>query len=367
MKTIVDDIKTGNLKHVYLLFGVESYLVRQYVGNLRRALGAQGDSMNCSVFEGEDIDLAQIIDLAETMPFFADHRTIVIKNSGLFKVGKKEKDADKAKDADGEADKDAKDDGGDGEARKGKKKSAAKADAVNPLVDYMDEIPETTYFIFSEDNVDKRSKLYKRIAKVGYAAEFKRRPDGELTRWVLGRLKKEGKKIINPMMEVFFEKTGNDMEIINSELEKLLCYTMGRDVVTAEDVEEICTTQLSDKVFDMIEAIALKEQERALNLYYDLLLLKVAPMMILSLINRQFNILLQLSELAGQGYNTKILAEKLGVRDFVVNKNLRQMRHFTHAQLLTALRDGVRADEDVKSGKMSDRLAVELLIVKFSR
>ena len=42
------------------------------------------------------------------------------------------------------------------------------------------------------------------------------------------------------------------MENISSELEKLISYTLGRDVITEEDVEAICTTQVSNKIFDMI-------------------------------------------------------------------------------------------------------------------
>ena len=44
-------------------------------------------------------------------------------------------------------------------------------------------------------------------------------------------------------MELFLSKTGDDMENIRMELEKLISYTLGRDVITDQDVEEITQTE----------------------------------------------------------------------------------------------------------------------------
>ena len=66
------------------------------------------------------------------------------------------------------------------------------------------------------------------------------------------------------------------MENISRELEKLFCYTMGRDVITAADIEAVCTRQIGNQIFDMVEAIAMRRQKQALDLYYDLLTLKEA-------------------------------------------------------------------------------------------
>ena len=90
MKTIDNDIKTGQLKQVYLLYGEEQYLIRQYRDKLKKAMVAEDDTMNFSSFEGNDINQKEIIDLAETLPFFADRRMILIEDSGLFKKSAEE-------------------------------------------------------------------------------------------------------------------------------------------------------------------------------------------------------------------------------------------------------------------------------------
>ena len=87
MKRIVEDIKSGRFSKVYLLYGEEAYLRRQYCENLRKALVSEGDTMNYSVYAGKDIHVNEVIDCAGTMPFFAERRVILIENSGWLKNG----------------------------------------------------------------------------------------------------------------------------------------------------------------------------------------------------------------------------------------------------------------------------------------
>ncbi len=321
MKTLQEDLKTGNFKHIYLLYGEEAYLVRQYKDRLRDSLCVEGDTMNTSVFSGKDISPASLIDLSETMPFFAERRVIFVENSGFFKKSPED------------------------------------------LAAYLGELPETTYFIFVEEEVDKRGKMYKQVKKFGSVVEFKRQTDAVLMQWILGKLKKENKRITRPVMELFLDKTGTDMELITQELEKLLCYTMEKDVIEAADVEAICANQINGKIFDMVDAIGRKEQKKALDLYYDLLMLKEPAMRILYLVTRHFQILMQLRDMTGKGFDNKQMASKAGVPEFAVRKYLGQAKSFSLAQLEEIVRASVQTDENIKTGQMTDQLAVELLII----
>lgn len=60
----------------------------------------------------------------------------------------------------------------------------------------------------------------------------------------------------------FITKTGNDMENIDRELEKLICYCMDRDTIEEEQVEAICVEQTENKIFEMINAISEKDRSR---------------------------------------------------------------------------------------------------------
>ena len=324
MKNIDEDIKRGQFAQVYLLYGEEAYLKKQYKDKLKHAMVPEGDTMNFSAFEGKSINPKEIIDLAETLPFFADRRVILIENSGFFK------------------------------------------NACEELAEYLPQVATATHFIFVEDEVDKRSKMYKAAKASGRIVEFLPQTEELLTRWILGRLKREGKNITGSVMQLFLTKTGTDMGNIDRELEKLLCYTLDRDVITAEDVEAVVTEQTTNKIFEMVNAVAEHNQRRALDLYYDLLTLKEPPMRIMFLISRQFQILFHIRDMAAKGLDQQTMAKKAGIPPFAVRKNVSQAKGFTMEQLKQALCDGAELEEAVKTGRMDDQMAVELFLMKYS-
>ena len=153
---------------------------------------------------------------------------------------------------------------------------------------------------------------------------------------------------------------------IRMELEKLISYTEGRDVVTAEDIEEICTTQTTNRIFDMVRAVTEKNQKRALDLYYDLLTLKEPPMRILFLLAKQYRQLLLVKQFAAAGLAQPEMASRLGVPAFAVRNIASCARAYTISELEQAVKDFVDAEEAVKTGRLEDKLSVELLIIKYS-
>ena len=324
MQSIIRDIKEQDFKQIYLLFGVEDYLRKQYRDKLKNALLPPEDTMNYQYYEGKDINVGALIDQAETMPFFAERRVLVIENSDLFKHNGEQ------------------------------------------LAEYLASPAATAYFIFVEPEIDKRSKLFKTVRDRGRAIEFTLQDENTLKRWIRSLVTKDNMAITEGALNCMLEKTGNDMENIKRELEKLICYALGRQEITREDVEAICITRISNRIFDMINAIADKQQQLALKLYYDLLELKEPPMRILFLITRQFNLLLQVKELKQKGLDSKKIAEKTGLHSFIVGKYVTQAAKFSFKALRQALEDCMIADESVKTGRMIDKMCVELLIVKYS-
>ena len=324
MQRLNQDIKQHTFKRVYCLYGEEEYLKRSYKNRLIEAISGD-DTMNVSRFSEKEAEIPAIIEAAETMPFFADYRLVIVEDSGLFK-----READK-------------------------------------LVEYLDHVPETTVIIFAESQMDKRSRLYKKVNTVGCAVEMTKQSEKELQTWILRILKQEGKQISGRAMELFLEMAGDSMENIRMELEKLISYMGDREGIMPEDVQAICTPQISGQIFDMIGAVAARRQQEALKLYYDLLTMKEPPMRILFLIARQFNQLLQVKEAAAKTRDKAAIAKACGLNPYVAGKMMSQAVNFSRETLLSYLEQCVQTEEDVKTGRLADRLAVELLIVQFSQ
>ena len=324
MKNIQEDIKSGNFKSAYLLCGEEAYLKVQYKNKLLKALNPDDDTMNFNHYEGRNIDVKELIDLCETMPFFADRRVVLLEDTGFFK------------------------------------------NKCDELADYMKELPDYLCLVFVEDEVDKRSKMYKAVKSCGRIGEFARQDEKTLMQWAAGILKREGKNITQRDMELLLTMTGIDMGNLRMELEKLITYTGDRNVVTRADIQEVCTTQTQNKIFDMVRAVTEKNQTRALDLYYDLLTLKEPPMRILFLLAKQFRQLLLVKEYTEEGVAQPEMASRLGVPSFVVRNIASCARSYRISELRQAVTDFVDAEEAVKTGRLQDVLSVELLIVKYS-
>ena len=324
MKNILEDIKQNNFQQIYLLFGDEVYLKHQYRDKLLKALNIEEDTMNFAKYEGKGISENEIIDLAETVPFFADHRVILLEDSGFFK------------------------------------------NATDKLPDYVKELPDYLVMIFVESEVDKRNRLFKAVSKAGRVSEFGTQREDTLLTWVAQMLGREGKKITKADAQFLLSRTGTDMSNISSEVEKLICYTWDKTVVTREDIDEICSEQIENRIFEMIRAVTERKQEQALALYYDLLALKEPPMRILYLIARQYNQMLQVKEASEAGNSMQEISSKLGIQSFLVKNYLNYAKQYTAEELLRRVRSCTETEEAVKTGRMTDALSVELLIVEFS-
>jgi DNA polymerase-3 subunit delta len=221
--------------------------------------------------------------------------------------------------------------------------------------------------VFTESKVDKRGRMYKAVAKHGRAVEFATQKQETLTRWMLGRLKRENKNITKAAMEEFFDRVGTDMGTLDREMEKLLCYTLDRDVIELADVETVCPQAVTNKIFDMVSAIISCRQREALEMYYDLLALREPPMRILFLITRQYNILLQLKDLKRRGASNADMAKAVGIPAFAVGRSLGQASRLSTDSIRQLLELGVSMEEAVKTGQMNEQIAVELVIVEASK
>lgn len=324
MKTIAAHIKSGQFKNAYLICGEEEYLKLNYKNQLVKAIVGE-DTMNLGIYEGKNFDVNEVIDTAETFPFFAERRLIVMDGTGLFKSGGEE------------------------------------------LAEYMSKIPNSTIFLFVEQDVDKRSKMYKAVKKNGYICEINRQTEKDLAMWAARIFAHDGKKITNANMSYLIANVGTDMEVLSKEIEKLISYDLEKEVISKEDIDAVCVKQLNVRIFDMVDAISVKNQKKTLDCYYELIAEKEPPMRILFMVARQFNLILQAKDLSARGMSKDQIASAMGVQSFIASKSINQSRNFSMAELKAALEESVKTEEMIKKGVMDENIGVEMLLVKYSR
>ncbi len=324
MKSILADLKAGSFKPVYLLFGDERYLVRQYRDKLVHALVSDDDTMNYARFSGKNTDIREVIDLCETLPFLAERRVILLEDTGFFK------------------------------------------NKCDELADYLKELPDYLVLLFTEEQVDKRSRTYKAAAAVGRAVEFKTQDEKTLADWINRKLWEGGLRITQKNASLLIEKTGTDMVNLRTEIDKLISYCYGKTAVTAEDIEAVCTTRIENRIFDMIRAVTERNAPKAISLYRDLLTLKEPSMKILVLLGRQFRQLYLIKEMEEEGISAQEISSRLGLQSFAVSRLSKCARAYSIRQLKEAVAAFTEADEAVKTGRLTDQLSVELMLIRFS-
>ncbi len=330
MKELKKQLKQNNIVHCYLFYGTEQYLKKYYTDLLKNTiLDASEQTMNLDIFEGKKYTASDILDSADTLPFLSQKRVLIIKESGLLQSGRKE-DSEK-------------------------------------MAEYIKNIPDTTCIVFVENEIDKRTKLYKSILKHGYVAEMNHLSENEMLLWIQKKCKENHMQIENAVAVYLLRTVGGEMTQLEEEIKKLRYFLTEEAFITVKDIDAICTKSLETRIFDLVDAVANGRSKEAVTIYRNLILMKESPLMVLAMVIRQFRMILQCKILLEQGQTQSEIAQKIGVRDFVVRQCLQQSKHFTKEELQNALENCLNIDTNIKTGKENPDLAVELLLLQYSK
>lgn len=388
-KELNRQIREKDFRRVYMICGDQDYLRTQNKEKLSNAALGGGDEMNRSYYTGADFSVPEVIDFAQTLPFFADRRVVVLEDTFLFK---NKGGGSPAQEDEGAGKKDQRADDGSGQNPAGTVPGAAagetgmpskeKAEAAAPPVSgtssadsgnavsqmsaFIREIPATTVMIFVEKKPDKRSALYKAIRANGFIMECGDLEEADMNRWIVQKCRDYGMAIDGQAVQRLLEYTGKDMLLISREIEKLAGYCAKQRRITQQDVSEIVSRTIHDRIFEMMDAIMAHSRDRALGCYMDLLKLQTAPQQIIAVMISEYNLVLQVGELHARGDTVDEIAGKVGRRDWAVKKVMRMISRYNSEILIRALQDWVQVSMDYKSGRIDPQLAVEELIVRYS-
>jgi DNA polymerase-3 subunit delta len=323
------DIKNKSIRTLYMFYGLEEFLINYYIESIAELLIPKDLLiLNMLTLEGKQ-STDKIIDACETMPVLSERKLVVIKNSGLFKAQKKDKD--------------------------------------DSIIKFLNRLPEHICLIFVENEVDKRLKLFTTIKKSGLAVEFAYQKPNALVKWAIKVFKASGKEIDQTTASMLINGLEPGMTDILNEINKLINYLGDRKKVTMQDIETVCTKSIKSRIFDITDAVAEKNPEKAMGLLNDLLMLKEPVQKIYFMITRQLRQVLQVKLLSEQGFSQKEIASQLSLHPFVASKLIKQAAGFTKEKLLELMSTALEMDVAVKSGRLGDhQLATEILIIKMS-
>lgn len=321
-KAVNGDLEKQSFRPFYLFFGEETYLRAQNRDKMRVALSGGTGDMNLLSVKGKDIDPQELVNFAETLPFFAERRTVFVEDSGFFKNG------------------------------------------CAVLEDYFKIPPSSCVFVFTEQNVDRRGALYKRVTERGRAVPCVRLDETMLRKWVVDRMKHDGKTIRENAAQALIDRTGTEMLRIENERQKLLAFCGDREDITKKDVEQICSAYLAGMIFEMTDAIAARDRKGAMEQYLKMLRLQEKHERIMYQITKQFRQLLVVAEMISRGAEPEEITREAGIQPFLYRKYAERCAKFRIRDLQHCLELCLNAERDFKSGRMDKQIAIESLITR---
>jgi DNA polymerase III subunit delta len=154
-----------------------------------------------------------------------------------------------------------------------------------------------------------------------------------------------------------------DFGTVKNEVEKLCCYTYGRDI-TKDDIRKLFMKVDDDDIFDLVNSIANKKVKQALNVLDELLYKGVKISYILAMVERQFDMLLRIKIELELKKDKKSIMKTLKIRSYYAYSIMvSQSKKFTLKQLRRALDLCLNVEQRIKSLSVDEKTEIELLII----
>jgi DNA polymerase-3 subunit delta len=323
------ELKKKGPQPVYAIDGEERGLVDEFVHALREAaVPPAARDFNYEVFSGKEVTLARVVDVALTLPAFAQRRMVLVQQADKLNVSDPE-----------------------------------------PLLRYLESPSPTTVLAFVADKFDARGKVYKAFQRAGAAVRFARPRPHQMPDLVAQRATAMGLALTPPAVRALVDAVGPDLGAAVKALELLDLYrgTNTSRALDADDVTSVVQTAREESIFDLVDAIGQRERARVLFLLQRLLVGQREPgLRVLALVARHFRHLMMARELLARGQPPSALASAVGIPPFLVDKLARQARQFSEADLVQGHAAIKHADRVLKSTRVRDvrvmeRLAMELM------
>ncbi|NIN65822.1 MAG: DNA polymerase III subunit delta, partial [Anaerolineae bacterium] len=238
------------------------------------------------------------------------------------------------------------------------------------LEEYLDRLPETTRLVFVERSDTKKSNLLHKCASKsdhGYIRKFTPPKGGAIDRWITERVREKGGRIEPRAVNLLATFVGNDLRLLDQEIEKLLTYVGEERPVAKADVELLVSYVREADIFEMVDALGRRDIRRAMELLHRLLEGGQHPLYLLYMITRQFRILLQIKELLAKGTSREDITALLSLHPYVAQKMMRQAPSFSIAELEDIYHRLLELDVAVKTGGMQEPLALSLFVAEVRR
>lgn len=315
-------------------------MVREELSRLRDTLGDQEMlSLNTTVLDGAKVTFPELQAAADTVPFLAPARLVVVE--GL--IGRFEPFQGAARPGPGRGRRDA-------------------AGEWARLSEYLPGVPKSTHLVFLDGGLTPRNPLLPVVRPGAQVVEHRKLRGNNLEEWVRQRAASLGAAIAPAATRLLLQTAGDDLWILSSELEKLSVY-VGEQTIEADDVHELVAQARESNIFALIDAVAARQLGGAQRALHSLLEAGAGPGYVLTMLGREFRVLLMAVALSARGEKGDQLMSRLGVpSSWALQRTMDRTRGYNVGTLKAALARVLETDVLIKTGRQEPEIGLDLLI-----
>lgn len=327
------NIASGEFLPVYVFFGEDGYLKKNYADKISRKVADIEDVFAYTKFTA-DCDLQDVYDAVMQLPMTCDRKCVVLEDYDF--------------------------------------EHCAKSD-LDKLCELLSDVPETAVLILRFDNVEfdvKKSAKFKKIVASaeksgGIAVQLDHRKPAELVKMLSDGAAKRGCRMDSSVSRYLIETAGEDINLLRNELDKL-CFFVGKGNITKETVDLVCIKTVEASVFNLSKHILSGDVSAALAMLDELFFMRIEPIIILSTISSVYVDMFRVYAAKSAGKTAKDVAEAFGYKNraFLLDKAATNLRKFDYKRLNLSLDALTNADKSLKSFGGDSRIILEQLIIK---
>lgn len=338
LEQLKSDLKTGQFGRLYLFHGEEHYLRDHYLELLRKKLlDGPAEEFNFHRFTQENMDLQALADAVEAMPMMAERTLVQVDDYDLSRLPESGREI---------------------------------------LTGILSDIPDycTVVFVFGTVALkyDARWKKLKEALDRGLTVEFVRQSPQELNSWIRKHFLAYGREISTQLCEYLTFLTGGGMAALRAEIDKIAAYASGREI-TRQDIDTVVTPVLDAEIFDITDAIADGDYEKALVKLRTLIQMQEDPILLLAAIGSQMRRLLYARACMNAGKGEGALGEMLKAaagrapHPYVLQKTMTTARRVTDRFCDQAVTLCMEADVQLKGFSADGQRVLELLLLNLAQ
>ena len=233
--------------------------------------------------------------------------------------------------------------------------------SLNLLKNILDKDLENRLILTVNSKVDERKKIVKEVLRLGNVFLFNTLKEYEVSKYIEKEFKDLGYKLDNETLNYFHSFVGNDLGIINSEINKLTLYKEDK-LVIKDDIDSITSRVLENNIFDLIDSVVKKDIDKSLRIYDDFILMNEEEIKLISMLGDQFRLIYQVKTMYLSGYTESDIIKELGVHPYRIKLAKESLITLGEAKdYLLKLYD---LDVDIKTGKKEKRIAFKLFLIE---